>query len=72
MFSFGNKDLPRCQNMVCGAYINPFVLWSNNEGAWECNFCNFQNILDQELNYLKEKINCGSYELIANPRYHLL
>ncbi len=66
LFSFGNKDLPRCQNNKCAAYINANSNWQNE--IWECNFCCNQNMIDPDLVYLKDKINTGAYEFIANAR----
>jgi len=43
LVSFDNNEIPRCQNNICRAYINPYVKWKENSLEWICNMCYFLN-----------------------------
>ena len=82
LINYGSKDIPRCKNHSCEAFINPFVRITENKEKWICNFCDEENdIEDYFFNYLNiknEKLELenklelcyGSYEFEANKSYY--
>ena len=79
--NFGDKNIPRCPNRNCRAYMNPFVKFIEGGDKWICNFC-FQINNVEDFYYsdvdkngirldIKERPELcnGSYEFFANKSY---
>ena len=78
---YGEKNIPRCPNRNCRAYLNPFVKFINGGEKWICNICG--QINDTEDYYYcdvdkngerldmnsKTELCCGTYEFFANKTY---
>ena len=71
-------ELPRCKNMKCRAYINPYVDLIQGNEQWRCNICkNINEIpdyfnIDEKLvdkdnsdNNKESELNSGTYEFIS-------
>ena len=81
LINYGDKNIPRCPNANCRAYLNPFVKFIDGGEKWICNFCGQINNTDdyyycdvdkngERLDIKeKEELCCGSYEFIANKSY---
>ena len=81
LINYGDKNIPRCPNSNCRAYLNPFVKWIEGGEKWICNFCGQINNTDdyyycdvdkngERLDARqKEELCCGSYEFVANKSY---
>ena len=79
--NFGDKNIPRCPNRNCRAYMNPFVKFVEGGDKWICNFCcqinNTEDFYysDVDKNGIRLDIKerpelCnGSYEFYANKFY---
>ena len=81
IINYEEKNIPRCPNENCRAYLNPFVKFIDNGNKWICNICNQVNLtedyyygdLDQNNERVdrntKVELSNGSYEFIANKQY---
>ena len=71
-------ELPRCKNMKCRAYINPYVDLIQGNEQWRCNICKNVNEIpdyfniDEKLvdkdnsdNNKESELNSGTYEFIS-------
>ena len=79
--NYDNKNIPRCPNRNCRAYLNPFVKFIDGGEKWICNICGQINntedyyFCDVDKNGKRTDINekpelcCGSYEFFANKSY---
>ncbi len=79
--NYGEKNIPRCPNNNCRAYLNPFVKFIEGGDKWICNICNQINITEDyyynNLDNNNERIDKntkielfnGSYEFFANQTY---
>ncbi len=78
---YGEKNIPRCPNNNCRAYLNPFVKFIDGGDKWICNICKQINITEEyyygNLDNNNERVDknnkydlcCGSYEFLANKQY---
>ena len=81
LINYGDKNIPRCPNSNCRAYLNPFVKFIDGGEKWICNLCGQINTTedyyycDVNKNGIRLDINekedlCnGSYEFVANKSY---
>ena len=71
-------ELPRCKNMKCRAYINPYVDLIQGNEQWRCNICKNINEIpdyfnieeklvdkDNSDNNKESELNSGTYEFIS-------
>ncbi|KAG8926225.1 COPII coat Sec23p-Sfb3p heterodimer component [Tulasnella sp. 418] len=77
---FGEQNPPRCTN--CGAYINPYVIWSSSGQKWICNLCRTPNNVDPELfsplepsglpsnHSSRPELNYGTVDFVVPKEYH--
>ena len=75
LISYGEiNDPPRCKNINCKAFINPFIKIIDNF-KWECNICKSINNIedyyfkDEEEKKNKIELNNGSYEFLLNKTF---
>ena len=81
LINYGEKNIPRCSNSNCIAYLNPFVKFIDGGEKWICNICGQINNTEEyyycdvdkngerlDINQ-KEELCCGSYEFVANKSY---
>ena len=67
------NEIPRCKNMKCQAYLNPFVEFMQGNEQWKCNICqnvnevmDYYNITEDENDLNKKpELNNGTYEFIT-------
>ena len=81
LIDYGEKNIPRCPNRNCRAYINPFIKFIDGGENWICNLCGQINntedyyYCDVDKNGIRLDINekaelCnGSYEFVTNKSY---
>ena len=81
IINYEEKNIPRCPNDNCRAYLNPFVKFIDNGNKWICNICNQVNLTEDyyygDLDQNNERVDRnnevelsnGSYEFIANKQY---
>ena len=81
LINYGDKNIPRCPNHNCRAYLNPFVKFIEGGEKWICNFCGQINNTDdyyycdvdkngERLDAKeKEELCHGSYEFVTNKSY---
>ena len=75
LISYGEiNDPPRCKNINCKAFINPFIKIIDNF-KWECNICKSINVIEDyyfqndEEKKNKIELNNGSYEFLLNKTF---
>ena len=75
LISYGEqKDIPRCKNNNCKAFINPYIKFIDND-KWQCNICKTINKIEdyffknEEEKENKIELNNGSYEFLLNKEY---
>ena len=81
LVDYGEKNIPRCPNNNCRAYLNPFVKFIDGGDKWICNICKQINLTEDyyygKLDNNNERVDknskydlcCGSYEFLANKQY---
>lgn len=82
LIDYKEKEIPRCNNKNCRAYLNPFVKFIDEGEKWICNICGqksqienyFYNTIDKngiriDINEKAELCNT-SYEFIANKNIY--
>ena len=82
LIDYNDKEIPRCINKNCRAYLNPFVKFIDEGKKWICNICGqisptenyFYNNIDKngiriDINEKPELCN-ASYEFVANKNIY--
>ena len=82
LIDYNEKEIPRCNNKNCRAYLNPFVKFIDEGEKWICNICGqisqtenyFYNSVDKngiriDINEKPELCNT-SYEFVANKNIY--
>ena len=63
---FGEQGPPRCGK--CGAYINPWCIWSGSGQVWNCNLCSTPN--DGMSSHLPHLNSFSEFPCVVPPEYY--